>query len=104
MRAARAQGKAFSASVICLVAPSMLAIATQPPSLMKGRLILLTDNLCFGACLSVTDDFRKLGAFHVGQTTDAATRFVDVRENNTRPRAIQCFQLCNQSTRIVPGR
>jgi hypothetical protein len=40
----------------------------------------LTDNLCFSSCLAVTDDFRTLGAFHVGQTTDAATHFVDVRE------------------------
>ena len=47
---------------------------------MKGRLILLTDNLCFSSCLSVTEDFRALGAFHIGQTTDAATHFVDVRE------------------------
>jgi hypothetical protein len=47
---------------------------------MKGHLVLLTDNLCFSACLSLTDDFRTLGAFHIGQTTDAATRYVDVRE------------------------
>ena len=47
---------------------------------MRGRLILLTDNLCFSSCLAVTDDFRTLGAFHIGQTTDAATHFVDVRE------------------------
>ena len=47
---------------------------------MKGRLILLTDNLCFSSCLAVADDFRTLGAFHIGQTTDAATRYVDVRE------------------------
>jgi hypothetical protein len=47
---------------------------------MKGRLILLTDNLCFSSCLVVTDDFRTLGAFHIGQTTDAATHFNEVRE------------------------
>jgi hypothetical protein len=40
----------------------------------------LTDNLCFSSCLSVTDDFRELGAFHIGQTTDAATHFIEVRE------------------------
>jgi Peptidase family S41 len=78
-RAAFAQGKTFSASVNCPVAPPP-PTAAQPPSLMKGRLILLTDNLCFSSCLAVTGDFRTLGAFHVGQTTDAATRFVDVRE------------------------
>jgi hypothetical protein len=79
-RDAFAQGKAFSASINCPVAPPQPPTAAQPPSLMKGRLILLTDNLCFSSCLSVTDDFRTLGAFHIGQTTDAATHFVDVRE------------------------
>src|SRR5579872_6974377 len=47
---------------------------------MHGRLLLLTDNRCFSACLSLTDDFRQLGAFQIGQTTDAATRYVDVRD------------------------
>jgi hypothetical protein len=79
-REARAQNKDFSGSVTCPPAPSRSAIAAQPPSLMKGRLILLTDSLCFSSCLAVTDDFRTLGAFHIGQTTDAATHFVDVRE------------------------
>jgi hypothetical protein len=79
-RAAFAQGKAFSASIDCPIEPPKPPAATQPPSLMKGRLILLTDNLCFSSCLSVTSDFRTLGAFHVGQTTDAATHYVDVRE------------------------
>lgn len=50
------------------------------PSLLQGRLILITDNLCFSSCLAVTDDFRRLGALHVGQTTDAATSYVDVRD------------------------
>ena len=79
-REAFAQGKAFSASINCPIEPPKPPAATQPPSLMKGRLILLTDNLCFSSCLSVTDDFRTLGAFHIGQTTDAATHYVDVRE------------------------
>ncbi|MEO5868085.1 MAG: hypothetical protein ABIS14_10370 [Sphingomonas sp.] len=42
--------------------------------------MLLTDNLCFSACLVLADDFRRLGALHVGQTTDAATHFTQVRE------------------------
>jgi hypothetical protein len=79
-RAAFAQGKAFSASIDCPLGPPKPPATTQPPSLMKGRLILLTDNLCFSSCLAVTEYFRDLGAFHIGQTTDAATRFVDVRE------------------------
>jgi Peptidase family S41 len=79
-RAALAQGKAFSATIDCPIEVAKPPAATQAPSLMKGRLILLTDSLCFSSCLSVTGDFLTLGAFHVGQTTDAATRFVDVRE------------------------
>lgn len=79
-RAARAQGRAFSGPIVCQVAAPEAAPSTQSASLMKGRLILLTDNLCFSSCLAVTDDFRKLGAFHVGQTTDAATHFIEVRE------------------------
>lgn len=79
-RAALAASKTFSGSIACPVAPPRPAMTSQPPSLMKGRLILLTDNLCFSSCLVVTDDFRKLGAFHIGQTTDAATHFNEVRE------------------------
>ena len=79
-RKAHAQGKDFSGSITCPAAPAVTAATALPPSLMKGRLILLTDNLCFSSCLAVADDFRTLGAFHVGQTTDAATRYVDVRE------------------------
>jgi Peptidase family S41 len=79
-RAASSQGKTFSASVDCPVVPPQPPADAQPPSPMKGRLILITDNLCFSSCLSVTDDFRTLGAFHIGQTTDAATHFIDVRE------------------------
>jgi hypothetical protein len=79
-RAARAQGKEFSAAIVCPAAPPESTMATHPPSLMKGRVILLTDNICFSSCLAVTGDFLTLGAFHVGQTTDAATHFVDVRE------------------------
>jgi hypothetical protein len=78
--AARAQGKAFAGPITCPSAPGKPTTTKLPPGLMKGRLILLTDNVCFSACLSVTEDFRKLGAFHVGQTTDAATHYTAVRE------------------------
>jgi hypothetical protein len=46
-----------------------------------GRLILLTDNVCFSSCLMVTEEFRKLGALHVGETTDANTNYMEVRED-----------------------
>jgi hypothetical protein len=80
MRVAHARGKAFSNSITCSAAVSPPVATILSPSLMKGQLILLTDNLCFSSCLSVTDDFRSLGALHVGQPTDAATHFLEVRE------------------------
>jgi hypothetical protein len=80
VREARAKGREFSGPIRCAPTPEKPADPNSPPSAMKGRLILLTDSLCFSSCLAVTDDFRSLGAFHVGQTTDAATHFVDVRE------------------------
>ena len=80
LRDARAHGRAFSSATHCREAPPKPAGAAAPASEMQGRLLLLTDNRCFSACLSLTDDFRQLGAFQIGQTTDAATRYVDVRE------------------------
>ncbi len=79
LRDAQAHGRAFSSATHCAGAPPA-RVGAQPPSEMHGRLLLLTDNLCFSACISLADDFRQLGAFHIGQTTDAATRYVDVRE------------------------
>lgn len=54
-------------------------VAIQPVSAMSGRLVLVTDESCFSSCLLVTDAFRKLGAIHVGRTTDAGTRYMEVR-------------------------
>ena len=79
IRAALAQGRAFSGTINCRTQAKPTAGA-KPQSLLKGKLILLTDNACFSSCLAVADDFRTLGALHVGQTTDAATWYVDVRE------------------------
>jgi hypothetical protein len=81
--AAKAEGRAFSGPAQCRQAaapPPAAANASAPPSLMKGRLILLTDNSCFSSCLLVTDQFRRLGALHVGETTDANTHYMEVRE------------------------
>ena len=80
MRSARSRGKSFSSEINCPDEPERPPSAVQPPSLLRGRLLLLTDNLCFSSCLAVTDDFLTLGAFHIGQTTDAATHFLEVRE------------------------
>jgi hypothetical protein len=80
MEAARKKGKDLAGDPNCPGPKVPQALSAQVPSLMHGRLILLTDSLCFSACLSATMEFRALGAYHVGQTTDAATHFVDLRE------------------------
>ena len=46
----------------------------------QGRVILLTDHSCFSSCLLLTQDFLRLGALHVGTQTNAATRYMEVRE------------------------
>lgn len=82
MAAALAEGHAFDEPV----KPCPAAEAARPKkrkrpkSLLKGRLVLLTDHTCFSSCLLMIEQFRRLGALHVGQTTDAATRYMEVRE------------------------
>ncbi len=49
-------------------------------SLLSGKMVILTDAECFSSCLLVTKTFRRLGALHVGDATDAATRYMEVRE------------------------
>jgi hypothetical protein len=78
-RAARAAGRALSGSVKC-VKQRPAAGSAPSASTLKGRLVLITDNLCFSSCLIVAKDFRELGALHVGQTTDADTHYSEVRE------------------------
>lgn len=53
--------------------------AAGSPSLFAGRLVLITDEVCFSSCLLVTDAFRKLGALHMGHETQRATRYTEVR-------------------------
>ena len=76
---ARKGGRALSGPADCpAAAPSRGGPA--PASLMQGRLVLITDSLCFSSCLVVTHDLVALGAIHMGQTTDANTRYSEVRE------------------------
>ncbi len=77
--AAIERGEAFSAPVAC---PARTEPSFQPARLASAdpRVVLLTDHVCFSSCLLVTDYFRKLGALHVGESTDAATRYMEVRE------------------------
>ena len=81
--AARAAGREFSGPTTCPPSSPTVASANaaRPASAFAGRLVLLTDHVCFSSCLIVTDRFRRLGALHVGEETDAATRYYEVRED-----------------------
>ncbi|ANP45856.1 S41 family peptidase [Candidatus Viadribacter manganicus] len=76
---AQAAGREFTGPTEC---PSRRAASGAPPAqTATGRIVLLTDNACFSSCLLVADNFRRLGALHVGQATDAATHYFEVRED-----------------------
>jgi hypothetical protein len=45
-------------------------VVKKPP-----RVILITDRICFSSCLQAARLFRDLGALHVGQETNANTRY-----------------------------
>lgn len=75
---AQARGEEFNGRTTCA---SGRASRREPPAqAAAGRIVLLTDNTCFSSCLIVADNFRRLGALHVGQATDAATHYMEVRE------------------------
>ncbi len=65
-----------------------------PPAEMKGRLVLVTDHTCFSSCLIAVDLFRRLGALHVGETTDRSSRYMEVREEvmPSKLRAVSTLQ------------
>jgi hypothetical protein len=78
MEAALAAGRDFSGPTTCGDATGQ---AETKPVAFPQRVILLTDHSCFSSCLLVTDLFRRKGALHVGEATDAATRYFEVRED-----------------------
>jgi hypothetical protein len=79
MKRALARGQPFSAPITCKM-PSENQIRTLPPWPAKFKLVVVTDAACFSACLAVTDELRQLGAVQVGQSTNAGTRYHEVRE------------------------
>ena len=80
MAAALERGEPFSGSVACPHHSKAEPQPAAPDAEENPRMILLTDHVCFSSCLLVADYFRKLGALHVGESTDAATRYMEVRE------------------------
>lgn len=75
---AEAEGREFTGPTTC--GSDRAAPGAPPAQAAAGRIVLVTDNACFSSCLIVTDMFRRLGALHVGQATDAATHYFEVRE------------------------
>jgi hypothetical protein len=81
MAAAKARGEPFTGTPRCSGAGAAASAPALPRSESARRLVLLTDNSCFSSCLMVTDLFRRLGARHVGEATDANTNYMEVRED-----------------------
>jgi hypothetical protein len=89
--AAAAAGRSLSGPPACAARTSGDERRAPPPrSLFPGRLIVLTDHACFSSCILVTDQFRRLGALHTGEATDAMTRYFEVREE-TLPSGLSAF-------------
>ncbi|HKD22032.1 MAG TPA: S41 family peptidase [Rhizomicrobium sp.] len=70
--------------------PKDTLVASNPASLMRGRVFVITDSVCFSSCIDVAGFFKKLGATLVGQTTGADTHFSEVREI-TLPSGLSTF-------------
>jgi len=54
--------------------------APAPAPAYTGQVVVITDHACFSSCLLMVRDLRTLGALHVGEATNAATRYMEVRE------------------------
>lgn len=53
-------------------------VAQDKPS-FQGKLVLITDSYCNSACLDFVDQVMSVpGALHIGHTTNADTRYIDV--------------------------
>lgn len=85
MTAALAAKRAFAPALPACAArapvrPERIDAAALPPAEMKGKLVLITDRVCFSSCLIAANTFRRLGALHVGEATNMSTRYMEVRE------------------------
>jgi len=99
MAAARAKGERFTGPPRC---PQRAAGPAISHAEYRGRLVLLTDNSCFSSCLLVTQMFRRLGALHVGEATDANTNYMEVREDKL-PSGLSMFSTLQAVAPASPG-
>lgn len=81
MKTAMAKGQAFTRSVACKQGDAPAAPPRTAPAagLFKGRMVVLTDHVCFSSCLLLVEEFLRLGAVQAGEGTDAGTRYMEVR-------------------------
>jgi hypothetical protein len=77
MTSALALGHSLTGPVLC--PPTPKGASAKSPSLMHGKVVLLTDSACFSSCLQAAAYFRALGAVHVGHTTTADTHYSEAR-------------------------
>lgn len=78
------------------------ADAGTPPR--TGPLVLLvTDHACFSSCLIATEEFRRLGAVHVGRPTNRGEAFMEVREA-TLPSGHATFATMQSYAPVMEGR
>ncbi len=74
-----AEGRPFDEPIPeCPPADPVAGPAPEPA--YAGQVVVVTDHACFSSCLLMVRDFRALGALHVGEATNAATRYMEVRE------------------------
>lgn len=99
---AQAEGRAFTGPATCAAPAAPAEAADLPASAAAGRIILLTDNACFSSCLMVADRFRRLGALHLGQTTNANTHYMEVREE-TLPSGLSVFSTLQALAPAMPA-
>lgn len=83
MEAAVHSGQAFVPALPACAShakpPSKAQPKKLPPSLLAGKLVIVTDRACFSSCLLAVDAFRRIGATQVGEATDMSTRYMEVR-------------------------
>jgi Peptidase family S41 len=88
-KGALAEGREFAAAADCRkqwVATASksererTAKQRKPKPPIPAKLFVLTDHWCFSSCLVTTEDFRRLGAVHVGSSTNSNARYLTVRD------------------------
>jgi hypothetical protein len=79
VRAARAAGRDLGPMPRPCPPAASAPAGELPPPRMKGRLVLLTDHVCFSSCLLMAGLLRVIGATQVGEATDFSTNYMEVR-------------------------